>query len=117
MSIPRTHESRAVRHRSHCFPAGRDGEVMLERLLVGGESTPALAGAVIVDGDTLTAARTPIHSLNAGRDHLGELIAGPLVLIVSSVREVELSRMAVDLFDVLQERGEVEDTLRARPCP
>ena len=90
------------------FASGREGEETLERLLVGGEPAPALAGAVIVDGDTLTAAGTPIHSLNAGRDRLGELIAGPLVLIVSPVREVEMSRMAVDLFDIRAATYEVE---------
>jgi len=90
------------------LPSGKEGCAALERLLSELRPEAALPGLVIVDGDTLVAEQTPVHALNAARDRLAEFVEGPLVLLLSPLREAELARMAPDLFDVRSATYEVE---------
>ena len=96
------------------FPEGEIGAKALLELLAGTEGAP-LAGAVIVDGDTLVEQKTPVYALNVARDVLGRVFAGPLVMILAPRREVELSRLAPDLFDVRRATYEIESERVTRP--
>jgi tetratricopeptide (TPR) repeat protein len=82
------------------LPSGRAGVDAVEQLLAPLSPGQPLSGAVIVDGDTMVAERTPMHALNAARDRLASLIDGPLILLVSPARAAELATMASDLFDI-----------------
>lgn len=87
-----------------------EGELGARAVLGAVESPPAtpLSGAVIVDGDTLVEQELPVHALNVARDVLGRLVAGPLVILLTPRREVELSRLAPDLFAVRRAAYELE---------
>lgn len=89
------------------FPGGEAGRAALERLLDAIDPGPPLPGAVFVDGDTLVEQQTPVHAMNAARDRLGRIFAGPLVLLLAASREAELARLAPDLFDIRSATYEV----------
>ena len=82
------------------LPSGAEGAKRLTAILAETGAREPLRGLVVPDADRLVEEALPIQALNVVRDRLGEIVQGPLVLVLSPRREVELSRMAPDLFDV-----------------
>lgn len=82
------------------LPSGAEGAQRLSAILAEPSAREPLRGLVVPDADRLVEEGLPIEALNVVRDRLGDIIKGPLVLVLSPRREVELGRMAPDLFDV-----------------
>jgi tetratricopeptide (TPR) repeat protein len=92
----------------HFFPSGKEAGSALMRFLAGQGPAAPLTGAVLPDGDRLVEEVVPVLELNVVRDRLKELVAGPLIVVLSARAEAAFGRMAPDLFDIRAATCEVE---------
>jgi hypothetical protein len=81
---------------------GRTGAALLAQWLDDGKAPDFVRGLAVLDGDGLLSFQggALVHALNLSRDILGNILGGPLLIIISSDGAEKLSSQAPDLFQV-----------------